>query len=250
MMAGGLAALMLQSLHPLALAGVWDHSAFRTDTLGRLRNTTAFVNRTTYAPRATAEAAIERVLDIHHRVRGAWPPTGAPTAPTTRTCSTGFLRRMLELSAGLPDLLPGPHSAGAARPLSDGDGAHCRSAGRARGCRHRAPSWKAFFVAARPSWSLTTACARCCACCASCRCRLRCPASKRSVFIGAAAVLLPDWALDLMGRTPLQQLGDRAAARRPAGASPQHPRRRGRRRPGRRACRRTGADFEGLFRWD
>jgi uncharacterized protein (DUF2236 family) len=58
MMAGGLASLMLQALHPLALAGVWDHSAFRTDTLGRLRNTTAFVGRTTYAPRAPAVAAI------------------------------------------------------------------------------------------------------------------------------------------------------------------------------------------------
>ena len=70
MMAGGLASLMLQALHPLALAGVWDHSAFRTDTLGRLRNTTAFVGRTTYAPRAPAEAAIEHVRVIHHSVRG------------------------------------------------------------------------------------------------------------------------------------------------------------------------------------
>src|SRR5690348_1048037 len=70
MMAGGLASLMLQALHPLALAGVWDHSAFRSDTLGRLRNTTAFVGRTTYAPRAPAEAAIEHVRVIHRSVRG------------------------------------------------------------------------------------------------------------------------------------------------------------------------------------
>src|SRR5690242_5447766 len=80
MMAGGLASLMLQALHPLALAGVWDHSAFRTDTLGRLRNTTAFVGRTTYAPRVPAEAAIERVLAIHHSVRGTAPDGRAYSA--------------------------------------------------------------------------------------------------------------------------------------------------------------------------
>ena len=39
MLAGGLAALMLQTLHPLALAGVWDHSNFREDLVGRLRRT-------------------------------------------------------------------------------------------------------------------------------------------------------------------------------------------------------------------
>jgi uncharacterized protein (DUF2236 family) len=33
MLIGGIAALMLQALHPLALAGVWDHSNFRQDML-------------------------------------------------------------------------------------------------------------------------------------------------------------------------------------------------------------------------
>ena len=56
MLSGGLAALMLQTLHPLALAGVWDHSNFRDDLVGRLRRTTTFVGGTTYAPRATAAA--------------------------------------------------------------------------------------------------------------------------------------------------------------------------------------------------
>lgn len=80
MMVGGLAALLLQSLHPLALAGVWDHSSFRRDVLGRLRNTTAFVARTTYAPRAAAEAAIARVVEIHHHVRGTGPDGRAYSA--------------------------------------------------------------------------------------------------------------------------------------------------------------------------
>lgn len=39
MLVGGIAALLLQALHPLALAGVWDHSRFREDLLGRLRRT-------------------------------------------------------------------------------------------------------------------------------------------------------------------------------------------------------------------
>ena len=70
MLAGGLAALTLQTLHPLALAGVWDHSNFRGDLLGRLRRTTAFVGGTTYAPRAQAEALIAHVRQIHDHIAG------------------------------------------------------------------------------------------------------------------------------------------------------------------------------------
>src|SRR5262249_27579418 len=49
MLSGGLCALVLQTLHPAALAGVWDHSNFRDDLVGRLRRTTNFVAGTTYA---------------------------------------------------------------------------------------------------------------------------------------------------------------------------------------------------------
>lgn len=70
MLAGGLAALTLQTLHPLALAGVWDHSNFRGDLLGRLRRTTAFVGGTTYAPSAPAEALIVHVRQIHDHIVG------------------------------------------------------------------------------------------------------------------------------------------------------------------------------------
>lgn len=72
-MAGGVAALMLQTLHPLALAGVWDHSSFRTDILGRLRRTTTFVACTTYASTAEAERLIAMVGAIHRKVRGTAP---------------------------------------------------------------------------------------------------------------------------------------------------------------------------------
>lgn len=55
MMIGGIGALLLQMLHPLALAGVWDHSNFRDDLLGRLRRTGQFISATTYGPLADAE---------------------------------------------------------------------------------------------------------------------------------------------------------------------------------------------------
>jgi len=73
MLAGGLCALMLQTLHPLALAGVWDHSNFRTDLVGRLRRTTNFVAGTTYASRPEAQKLIDRVTGIHEQVRGTMP---------------------------------------------------------------------------------------------------------------------------------------------------------------------------------
>lgn len=73
MMAGGVAALLMQMLHPAALAGVWDHSDFRRDMSGRLRRTAAFIAATTYASRADADAAIARVRRIHARVAGILP---------------------------------------------------------------------------------------------------------------------------------------------------------------------------------
>ena len=70
MMVGGVAALLLQMLHPAVLAGVWDHSDFRRDMLGRLRRTARFIALTTYGSRGDAEAAIDRVRRIHAHVRG------------------------------------------------------------------------------------------------------------------------------------------------------------------------------------
>ncbi len=77
MMAGGVSALLLQALHPLALAGVWDHSSFRTDILGRLRRTATFIAGTTYGNQHDALALIERVRQIHLDVTGI-APDGRP----------------------------------------------------------------------------------------------------------------------------------------------------------------------------
>ncbi|KWK52681.1 histidine kinase [Burkholderia stagnalis] len=77
MMTGGISALLLQALHPLALAGVWDHSSFRTDILGRLRRTATFISGTTFGNSADALALIERVKAIHAKVSGV-APDGRP----------------------------------------------------------------------------------------------------------------------------------------------------------------------------
>ncbi|HEX4507143.1 MAG TPA: oxygenase MpaB family protein [Alphaproteobacteria bacterium] len=81
MMVGGIAALLLQMLHPGVLSGVWDHSNFRGDMLGRLRRTARFISTTTYAGRTDAEAAIARVRAIHERIRGV-RPDGTPYSAT------------------------------------------------------------------------------------------------------------------------------------------------------------------------
>ena len=77
MMVGGVAGLLLQMLHPKVLAGVWDHSKFRTDMQGRLRRTARFIALTTYGSADEATTAIERVRRIHSHVRGVLP-SGEP----------------------------------------------------------------------------------------------------------------------------------------------------------------------------
>ncbi len=77
---GGLRSLLLQALHPLALAGVDQHSHWRDDPAGRFASTAAYVIATTYGDRATARAAADRVRKIHERVRGTDEVTGLPYA--------------------------------------------------------------------------------------------------------------------------------------------------------------------------
>ena len=79
MLVGGISALLLQALHPLALAGVWDHSNFRDDLLGRLRRTGQFISGTTYGSRADADWLIDKVKRIHLKVTGT-APDGRPYA--------------------------------------------------------------------------------------------------------------------------------------------------------------------------
>ncbi|MYB25484.1 MAG: DUF2236 domain-containing protein [Acidimicrobiia bacterium] len=73
MIVGGIRALLLQSLHPVAMQGVGEHSDFRADPLGRLRRTVFFLGTTTYCALSEAEAAIEAVRRVHLSVSGVAP---------------------------------------------------------------------------------------------------------------------------------------------------------------------------------
>jgi uncharacterized protein (DUF2236 family) len=79
MFVGGLRALLLQSLHPLAMAGVALHSDYRNDPWGRLQRTADFVAATTYGPADRADAVCRRVRAVHEHVRGV-APDGRPYA--------------------------------------------------------------------------------------------------------------------------------------------------------------------------
>ncbi|MDH6436348.1 uncharacterized protein (DUF2236 family) [Streptomyces sp. SAI-144] len=70
MFIGGLAALLLQSLHPLAMAAVAGHSGYRGDPWGRLQRTSTFLAVTTYGPAEDAQRAVDHVRGIHDRIRG------------------------------------------------------------------------------------------------------------------------------------------------------------------------------------
>ncbi|WP_432102021.1 oxygenase MpaB family protein [Streptomyces sp. bgisy091] len=73
MFIGGLRALLLQSLHPLAMAAVGAHSGYRGDPWGRLQRTSTFLAVTTYGTSADAQAAVDRVRAVHEQVRGRTP---------------------------------------------------------------------------------------------------------------------------------------------------------------------------------
>ena len=70
MFTGGIRALLLQSLHPIALYGVEEHSLYRDDPWRRVQNTSEFLAATTFGPVTYASQVIDRVNRIHRAVRG------------------------------------------------------------------------------------------------------------------------------------------------------------------------------------
>jgi uncharacterized protein (DUF2236 family) len=73
---GGLRALIIQAMHPLAMAGVAQHSDYRRRPLDRLRRTSYYVTATVFGDERTARDAAARVRLLHRRVRGIDPVTG------------------------------------------------------------------------------------------------------------------------------------------------------------------------------
>jgi uncharacterized protein (DUF2236 family) len=76
----GLRSVLIQALHPLAMAGVDQHSDWRRDPVGRLAATSAYVATLTYGDRASASRAARKVRAIHEHVRGTDSVTGRPYA--------------------------------------------------------------------------------------------------------------------------------------------------------------------------
>lgn len=70
MFTAGITALLLQSLHPAAMAGVAGHSGYRGDPWGRLQRTSHYLATTTFGTITHAEEAIATVREVHSRVRG------------------------------------------------------------------------------------------------------------------------------------------------------------------------------------
>jgi uncharacterized protein (DUF2236 family) len=70
MFPAGITSLLLQMLHPMAMAGVAGHSGYKSDPWGRLQRTSHYLATTTFGTIEHAEEAIAMVRSIHERVRG------------------------------------------------------------------------------------------------------------------------------------------------------------------------------------
>lgn len=204
MLSGGLCALMLQTLHPRALAGVWDHSNFREDLVGRLRRTTAFVAGTTYGPAAAAQAQIARVRRIHAGVVGT-DQDGRPYSAEDPQLLTwvhvteayGFLEGYRRYHrAVLPP--------GVADRYYDETRRIAEALG-ARGVPRSERGVQEFFRSVYPELAFTERSRTVLAVLARMRLPVPVAGLSRDVFLGAGAALLPDWAVDLLRLTPAQR---------------------------------------------
>jgi uncharacterized protein (DUF2236 family) len=80
LLVGGLRALMVQALHPLAIAAVEDHSDYKADVWGRYARTSNYVVTTIFGTTRQAEALGSRVREVHRPIHGVDRVTGRPYA--------------------------------------------------------------------------------------------------------------------------------------------------------------------------
>jgi uncharacterized protein (DUF2236 family) len=239
MLSGGLCALMLQTLHPAALAGVWDHSNFRDDLIGRLRRTTQFVAATSYAPTLEAQRLIERVRGIHSKVRGL-TETGAPYSADDPALLTwvhtteafGFLHGYRRYVGTVP-------RADANRYYDE-----TRRIAEALGARDVPRTERdvdAYFVGVRPQLACTDRSRTVLQILQRMTLPVPLPGVSRDVFLDAGAALLPDWAVELLPRSAVHKLRTQLSARTLRMIAPLF--RAGLNDgPAQRACRRLGKD--------
>lgn len=212
MMAGGICALMLQTLHPLALAGVWDHSNFRQDLLGRLRRTTAFVAGTTYAPQAAAQQLIAHVAQIHHRVRGTTEDGRAYSADAPDLLCWVHVTEVWSFLAGY-ERYRGLALTPEERDDYFRETSLIAEALGAKKVPKSAAGVSQYFRRVQPQLRYEHRSAEVLRVLSTMTLPVPGGGLAREVFLGAGAALLPDWANQAMGRGRLQRLRADAAAR-------------------------------------
>lgn len=239
MLSGGLCALMLQTLHPAVLAGVWDHSDFREDLVGRLRRTTNFVSGTTYAASDVARQLIARVREIHTHVRGV-TETGEPyDAEDPRLLTWVHVTEAFGFLAGYRHACGPVPSADADRYFDE-----TRRVAEALGacdvprCESEVETYLAEM---QPRLAFTDRSRTVLEVLRRMRLPVPLPGLSRDVFLGAAVVLLPEWAIDRIRPARAQRIGAHAAAVTLRGLAPMF--RAGLNDgPAARACRRVGKE--------
>jgi len=75
---GGARALLMQAAHPLVIAGARETGFYERDPWKRLQRTLMLTYTMTFGTRAEADAAAERINQVHARVKGVDPITGKP----------------------------------------------------------------------------------------------------------------------------------------------------------------------------
>ena len=211
MMAGGIAALMLQTLHPRALAGVWDHSRFRSDALGRLRNTTMFVAATTYAPTHHAERIIDIVDRMHARVTGTTPEGEPYDARDPHLLTWVHCTEMAMFLEGYKRY----RRADLSRQIEDAYFRETKVIAEKLGARDVPGSKQEmadYFVAIQPELRFDQRSRDTLAVLDAMALPIPVAGVSRRMFLGAGAALLPEWARLHMQRSYRQRWIDRGAA--------------------------------------
>lgn len=247
MLSGGLCALMLQTLHPLALAGVWDHSNFRTDLLGRLRRTTNFVAGTTYAGRSEAQRLIAHVATIHDQVHGVTPDGRRYSAQDPRLLTWVHVSESYGFLEGFRRYSPIPLPDGAV----DRYYAEVRRVAEALGARDVPGSEREiadYFARMGDELCFDERSKEVLAVLARIQLPVPVASLSRGLFLGAGAALLPDWAYDRLGRTRTQRMQAAMSARALRAIAPLF-RKALNDGVAPRACLRVGVDPSSLDRW-
>lgn len=138
---GGIAAVLLEFAEPRIRSGVWDHSTYKADPIGRSRRTGLVAMLACYGPASSAKAVIGQVNRLHGKVKGQTPGGTDYRALdpvlldwVAATASFGFLMAYDRFVHPLGD-------ADKDRFMADGD-----AIGREFGARHNPPTVDAFMA--------------------------------------------------------------------------------------------------------